>query len=396
MKDYCANREFCIITYLSLEKVTNKQIKLTIRNSELFKVVRESYKVGAYAGFTTRIFNKTYELLKKYKEDNACDELNLFLELLDNKIKVEDLKKEDINNIYTFISNNSESISFISIIKPRSYIDNVKKIEELFKKQNEKPTNTLYDNDPEDCVISDILKNVNQGIIKKEAVSFKMVLNFEKLNKSNLNYKFVRGTRSDIINFQNYLKSVNYCDEFNISDEQVLKEMNFINDCISKDDFKEKYHHDYDIIDFYLTTLLRVSCIHKHYNKNNINVINFIRSQYQKAYVSQTPTLKLYASYEDCTYGHEFLGDLDFKSTTSEHIKYTKEEFALAQKYLLRLNMHYGVKIDKVSICAMINAVKGNYAKEYFNVAKDYKDKLDKYSKIYNTDNPLIRRRVNL
>lgn len=396
MKEYYANRELCIINYLSLQEVTNKQIKISIRNSELFKVVRESCKVGTYSSFTPQIFNKTYELLQKYKQANACNELDTFLLILDDKKSINDLSKEEISNLYTFLEINSESLPFISIIKPRKYPDIVKQIEDTFKKQNEKPTNVLYDNNPEDCVISDILIKVNQGLIKKENVSFKMLLNFEKINKVNLVLKTSRGTRLDVLNYQNYLKSINYCDNYNNTDEEIYDEMKFVKDCVTKDDFKEKYHHNYDIIDFYLTTLLRISDIQKHYNKNNMQVIDFIRSQYQKAFVMKNPTLKFYEAYENYTYGHEFLGDLDFKSTTSEKITYTDEEFALVQKYLLRLNMNYGVKIDKVSICAMINAVKGNYVHEYFKVAKDYKEKLDKKSKICETINPLVRRRVNL
>ena len=346
--------------------------------------------------------------LKKSEVENYEDLDNLY-KLLKNQIKVSDLRKSHLLSLYNYILINSNKLSFLSIINDK-FLEICSEIKDNIDLSKIDPTIYPYNNVNTEGYFSYLLKLFDSGSKKLETVTPESLKGFEDYCASTLYSGSVSQKKYML---SSLLKKFGYgISLFNIDkdlkdeDKEVLNaeykpiienEIDKVQSIIeNKEEFKEKYHHNFDAIDMYLCSLLSVEDIINYNSARTLKLNFFLRDESKKAYVIQKSNFSLKYISQRLAYSavNEFYGKLDHKNTTSSKYKdYTSEQFRQVQEYLLRLNKRYGLPINKLTIVNMIDAVKNGYYTEYFNVAEDYKDEINKYTELNGYTNPFIRGR---
>lgn len=388
-----SNGSFYVIAYLGLKEINGDRIKDSIRNTILFHKVR-NYYYSNNSIYKLQIEEKTEELYQNFLKRYKSRELENLINLLEGNISIDNITDKELTALNDYVVLLEDMVSFLCI-KYRGYESVVRSIKEKFEKTQLGSSKFLYIGGQNESYLKLLTKKIISGTIKVENVTPEMLLQLEKVYST---YNPSLRSNNKYADYRAAIKELKIGRSLELDKDIYHSEVMFILKSIQNDsEFEQKYHHKFDLIDMYLTTCAKSEDVQLVYKKEFVPVFDFLRAEFRKAYIATNPnliSLNTLKSYELHTSCQEFYGDLDAQVKTPNSLEtYSKEEFKKVQDYLLRLNYRYALPISKATIICMINAVKGGYYKEYFNVAKDFKEKLDEYSEINGHSNPFTRYR---
>lgn len=374
--------------YYDILTLREKGFQKYTKNSDFFEIIKKYYQKNSQDGvvvykIVSQIINLYENIDQNYK---YIAEAQLLYNLMTGIKSFEDLTQEEIVSLYCFTNEEyAKYFGFFDIVL-NNYKIVKEKIDDAYSKINQ-----VY--------------NFN---FKTSVRKLYIDIAERKIEFSEITDEMITLVESRKCEFEEEIKQVyetlDLGRSYKLELEELKKEFDRVNDYINGEEFKNKYKHNFDIIDLYLCSNIQIADITAKYKPNDINIAP-LRDLLVKTYTIMRNNLY------DAPFNYISCGTLiaqDLKPNFHEikcleemkHPKYSFKPYITSEtvnkgvEKLEELNIKYGVPFNEKTLYQCVLSAHFNTDSYYDDVAADHIDILNEVSTINNASSKYLRRRV--